>query len=104
MTLSDSKSAKEILESVLTPATVKEIWSINYADAFPFTLQDFSVGALLPAMLYMFRRAHRRGKGSFFETFAPLDGEVVQKRSKRRIPSVTRDYSPFASELSVALC
>jgi hypothetical protein len=60
---------KTIVESVLTPQRTKELWSSNYAAVLPFTPQDFSMEAVLPAILYMFRRGHRRGTGKFHAAF-----------------------------------
>jgi hypothetical protein len=62
-------NAKTIVENVLSPARTKALWSVNYFSALPFTPQGFEIGALLPAMLYMARWGHRRGKGHFAETF-----------------------------------
>ena len=67
-----SKTAKTIVEDVLSPARTRELWTANYLPALPFTPQGFEIGALLPAMLYMARWGHRRGKGAFRETFGPL--------------------------------
>lgn len=83
--------AKEVLKAVFTPAGFKVIWAANYPDLIPFTLQDFEIGSVLPAMMYMFRRGHRRGSGQFRTTFAPRDTEVIQKRIRpgtRPEPSV----------------
>ncbi len=66
-------NAKTIVENVLTPARAKELWSTNYFTALPFTPQDFQVGSLLPAMLYMARWGYRRGRGYFVETFGRPD-------------------------------
>lgn len=78
------KLESDILKDVLTPAMVKEIWSANCTEAIPFSLQNFSVGALLPAIFYMFRRGHRRGHGTFAETFQPKSSETdsIQKNRK----------------------
>lgn len=62
-------NAKEVFESVLTVPTVHKLWSANYDPAIPFTIQGFDIGSLLPAVLYMFRWGHRRGKGKFIETY-----------------------------------
>ena len=64
-----TKTAKACVAEVLNPHMTAEVWTANYTPALPFTLQDFSIGALLPAMMYMFRWGHRRGKGSFAERF-----------------------------------
>lgn len=62
-------TVKTIVEDVLTPARVRDLWTANYFPALPFTPQHFEIGSLLPAMLYMARWGHRRGKGRFVETF-----------------------------------
>ncbi len=91
MSEGDDRSAKQVLEDVLTRAVVEKIWMVNYPDLIPFTLQSFEIGSVLPATLYMFRRGHRRGAGKFFETFAPRDGELKSKKAgtKKAEPSVT---------------
>jgi hypothetical protein len=66
-------NAKTIVESVLSPARTKILWSANYFMALPFTPLAFEIGGLLPAMLYMARWGHRRGKGHFAETFGRKD-------------------------------
>lgn len=68
-------NTKTIVENVLTPARAKDLWTANYFTALPFTPQGYEVGSLLPAMLYMARWGHRRGKGHFIETFGRLDGQ-----------------------------
>lgn len=68
-------NTKTKVEDVLTPARTKTLWSANYFLALPFTPQDFEIGSLLPAMLYMARWGHRRGKGHFVETFGRKDGQ-----------------------------
>lgn len=82
------KTTKTIAEEVLTPARVRELWTANYLHALPFTPQDFDVGTLLPAMLYMARWGQRRGKGAFRAAFgskadgkdeAPTISTVVEK-------------------------
>ncbi|MHC2068134.1 hypothetical protein ACYFX5_11715 [Bremerella sp. T1] len=78
------KLEKEVLNEILTPAMVNEIWTTIYTEALPFTPQDFSVGALLPAMFYMFRRGHRRGQGNFADTFKPLPDEMEFTRSSTK--------------------
>src|ERR1700693_2835966 len=68
-----SKVVKTIVEEVLTVTRAKTLWTANYFPAIPFTAQDFELGSLLPAMLYMARWGHRRGKGNFAETFGQRD-------------------------------
>ncbi len=47
------------------------LWTANTLQIYPATLQNFSVGSLLPAVIYMFRRGFRRGRGNFSQTFSP---------------------------------
>lgn len=66
-------NVKTIVENVLTPARARDLWTVNYSPALPFTPTHFEAGALLPAMLYMARWGYRRGKGRFMETFGLAD-------------------------------
>ena len=68
-------NAKTIVENVLTPARARDLWTVNYLPALPFTPTHFEAGALLPAMLYMARWGHRRGKGHFIEAFGQPDAQ-----------------------------
>ena len=81
-----SKTAKTIVEDVLSPARARELWTANYLPALPFTPQSFEIGALLPAMLYMARWGHRRGKGAFRETFGKAKDHKPQ-------PPTTQDVA-----------
>ena len=80
--------SKQIVESVLGPHMTSQIWTANYGRAFPFSLAGFEIGALLPAILYMFRWGHRRGKGDFRDTFAdsrertPTISSIAERLSK----------------------
>ena len=58
-------SVKALVQDVLTPNMTREVWTSNCHKVLPFTLQDFSVGGVLPAVLYMLRWGHRRGQGTF---------------------------------------
>lgn len=80
-----SKTVKTIVEDVLNPARARELWTANYLHALPFTPQGFEIGALLPAMLYMARWGHRRGKGAFRETFGPVKDGKSQPPSTRDV-------------------
>jgi len=91
------KLEKEILQEVLTPAMVNEIWTTNYTDAIAFTLQDFSVGALLPAVFYMFRRGYRRGQGNFADRYKPLPDEVETERGRNRIAATVASVARVLS-------
>lgn len=81
-----SKTAKTIVEDVLTPARTRELWTANYLPALPLTPQSFEIGALLPAMLYMARWGYRRGKGAFSESFGSVKNGKLQ-------PPTTQDVA-----------
>lgn len=49
------------------------LWTANTLQVYPATLQQFSVGSLLPAVIYMFRRGFRRGQGRFTHQFSPSE-------------------------------
>ena len=80
---------KEVVDQVLTTAMIREIWSVNYPEAIAFTLQYFTVGALLPAVMYMFRRGYRRGTGGFATEFKPEQSETDVRRSGKLSPSAS---------------
>ncbi len=99
---------KQALEDVLTKAMVKEIWTASFPELVPFTLQQFTVGAVLPAVMYMFRRGKRRGAGNFRIEFAPIvgpiekGGEITVKdqrsKGKKAEPSITSVVRVLASD------
>jgi hypothetical protein len=62
-------NAKAVIQDVFSKAFAEQIWTANTYSVFPVTPMDFSVGAVLPAVFYMFRWGHRRGKGKFSQTF-----------------------------------
>lgn len=92
------KPLKQILEEVITPRMVREIWSANYTDALPVTLQSFSVGALLPAVFYMARRGYRRGVGNFNASFAPSSAETEAKRASSAKQATVASVARVLSE------
>ena len=89
--MNEPETADEALKIIYGP-DFSEIWAVNYPEMIPFALQSFEVGSVLPATMYMFRRGHRRGAGTFHARFAPTEGEVLKKRqssSTKSGPSVT---------------
>jgi hypothetical protein len=66
-------SAKAAIEGVFSPDVALSLWTANTLQVYPATLQQFSVGSVLPAVLYMFRRGYRRGRGRFQEEFGLED-------------------------------
>lgn len=73
----ETKTPKETVEGVLGTPTTKKLWSSIYTPILPFTPQDYSMGAVLPAILFMFRWGHRRGKGTFIKTFGKVENNKV---------------------------
>ena len=80
-----SKDLRTIVEETFSYQQAKALWTANYSAAIPFTPQDFDIGAILPAILYMSRWGHRRGRGAFNDTFGQ---EVEGKREPARIVDV----------------
>ena len=72
------RTARNIVEESLTKQRTDALWTANYLPVLPMTPQDFDIGALLPAILYMARWGHRRGKGKFTETFGQREGRVYK--------------------------
>lgn len=71
-----SRTVKTIVEETFGFQRANTLWTANYYPAFPVTPQVYDIGALLPAMLYMARWGHRRGKGNFIASFGPVhDGK-----------------------------
>ncbi len=77
--------SKTVVWNVLSPKMAAQVWTGNYAPVFPFTPQAYSVGALLPAVLYMLRWGHRRGVGRFEKAFsnAPSEKPTVESVAAR---------------------
>ncbi|MDE2125237.1 MAG: hypothetical protein KGJ62_01455 [Armatimonadetes bacterium] len=57
------------MEEVLGRREAGELWATGYRPAFPLTPQEFTLGGVLPAVLYMMRWGQRRGKGNFEEVY-----------------------------------
>src|SRR3989304_7562525 len=86
-------TARNIVEDVLSSGMTREIWTGNYEKALPVSVRDFDLSAVLPAVFYMFRFGHRRGKGKFLETFG---GDAGTAREKKQAASVERVASTLA--------
>ena len=91
-------TARSIVDEVLGRGMTKAIWTANYDKVLPLSVQDFDLTAVLPAIFYMFRFGHRRGKGRFLETFGG-EGTASEKKQAAtidRVASVLSDQEPFA--------
>lgn len=86
---------RELVDEVLGRAMRRDIWSGNYDKALPLSVQDFELTALLPAVFYMFRFGHRRGKGSFVAKFG---GESGTPRERKRAATVDRVAGTFIDD------
>ncbi len=103
-----ARSPREIVRDVLPPAMARALWSGNYREALPVSVQDFALSAALPAVFYMFRFGQRRGRGRFLEEF----GGAGTPAARRRAATVERvaarlagrdDISGFDSEAGRAI-
>ena len=81
-------NARGIVEEVLSPNMAREIWTGNYEKALPISIQEFDLSAILPAVFFMFRYGHRRGKGTFLETFGPREGTLSMRRRETTIERI----------------
>lgn len=81
MSKTSTATAREIVDDVLSRDMARDIWTANYDKALPLSVQDFDLGAILPAVFYMFRFGHRRGQGNFLDTFGA--GGTTAKDKKR---------------------
>lgn len=66
--------SKQKLIAATSEEFVKGVWSANTDLVIPLTLQDLSIGAVLPAVLFTLRRGRRRGKGWFGQEYASIRG------------------------------
>ena len=90
-----ANTARGIVTDVLGPAMTREIWTGNYEKVLPITVQDFDLSAVLPAVFYMFRFGHRRGRGRFLSVFSTESAETAKER--RRSTTVQRVAEKLAA-------
>ncbi len=83
-----SETVRGIVDDVLGRQMTREIWSGNYEKALPISVQYFDLTAVLPAVFYMFRFGHRRGRGRFVKTFGGEKGTPKQRRRDATIEQV----------------
>ena len=82
-------NARALVEDVLARGMTSEIWSASYDKVLPITVNPFDLSAVLPAVFYMFRYGHRRGRGKFLKTFGPEKGTQRQRRQAATIERIT---------------
>lgn len=95
------RKPREIALEALGPPMTAKVMTGNYAPVLPFTPQGFSVGALLPMILYLFRWGHRRGRGKFKEKFS--DGKKPTISSVARVLAGHDRLAGFRSALGEAV-
>ena len=94
-------TARAIVDELLGRDMTREIWTGNYAKALPLSVQDFDLSAVLPAVFYMFRFGHRRGKGRFLETFGTNSESTLEPRSENtKEPKKVATIERVASQLA----
>lgn len=94
---SSGSTSRSIVDEILGRGMTKAIWTANYDKVLPLSVQDFDLTAILPAIFYMFRFGHRRGKGQFLETFGG-DGIASEKKKAAtidRVASVLSENKQF---------
>ena len=82
-------NARGHVEEVLSRDMTREVWSSNYDKVLPFSLAAFELAAILPAVFYMFRFGHRRGKGNFLDTFGKDTVTLTRKRKVATIDGIS---------------
>ena len=95
--------SRELVVRALSDQMTAKVWTGNYAPVFPFTPQDMSIGALLPAMLYMFRWGHRRGRGEFFKVFSDISTQKPTIRSVARKLASHNRLAGFDGDIELAI-
>ena len=74
-------NARKLVEDVLGPGMTREIWSGNYDKVLPVSVQDFELSSILPAVFYMFRFGHRRGRGKIYRNLWVARGLGKRKKT-----------------------
>ena len=82
-----STTARAIVDDLLGRDTTREIWTGNYLNALPISVQDFDLSAVLPAVFYMFRFGHRLSDDQSGETCATFDvvGCMFDLKARRMV-------------------
>ncbi len=91
-------SARNIVEAVFSKPVASQILTANTLTILPLTPQDFSIGAVLPAVLYMFRWGHRRGQGRFMQEFGPGKLKPTIQYVAGKLTHENNDFVSFDSE------
>jgi len=76
---------QSVVEDVLGPRKMREIWTGNYTKALPLSVQSVDLSAVFPAVFYMFRFGQRRGTGKFLEKFGHNSRTAQERRGSTTI-------------------
>lgn len=82
-------NARRLVEDALPRDMVRKVWTGNFDKALPLAVQKFEISAILPAVFYMFRFGHRRGKGKFLDTFGTRTGTATERKSSATIDRIS---------------
>ena len=86
---------RAIVNKVFLRKEFEQIWTSNYEKVLPITCNGFELSAILPAVFYMLRFGHRRGRGTFLKTFSIENGT---ERERRRAATIKRISKILANE------
>src|SRR5262245_45908116 len=67
--IGDKWMSREIVIEVLGKKDADELWGAGYVPVLPVTAQSFEMGAVLPAVIYLLRWGHRRGRGKLLSVY-----------------------------------
>lgn len=96
-------NAKSAVEAVFSVPIAKRLWSANIESLLPVTPQNFSVAAVLPAVLYMFRWGQRRGRGQFVRAFGSNGAKPTIKDVTAALSDRQCDFVGFDSSVKKAI-
>ena len=88
-----STTYRRVVEDVLGRDMTREVWTGNYPKAIPVSLQNFDLGAVLPAVFYMFRFGKRRGRGNFAQTFGGDTGTISDRRRLATVEKIAESLA-----------
>lgn len=98
--------SRKIVEEVLGYRQARELWGAGYRAALPIAVQEFSLGSVLPAVLYMMRWGQRRGLGNFAKVYdrkGPDKRKATISDVVRGLKEHTEWFTHFNSETGEAV-
>ncbi|MGH9930154.1 MAG: hypothetical protein ACREA9_13155 [Pyrinomonadaceae bacterium] len=92
--------SKKIVEEALSKKEQKDLWAAGYRPALPITPGYFSLGSVLPAVLYMMRWGYRRGSGKFSAIYGK---EATISKVAEGLSADTSCFDGFGDEVQQAI-